>query len=60
MCTFKSAEEARGAEDKALAWVGDTTGAAKAHGPVLIVVADRKKADPSGKIIHQLITLPAE
>lgn len=60
VCTFKSPQEAKAAEDKGLAWVGDNTGASKAQGAVLIVVADRKKVDPSGKIINQLITLPAE
>ena len=60
VCTFKSAEEAKTAEDTGLAWVGDHTGASKAQGKVLIVVADRRKADPSGRTINQLITLPAE
>src|SRR5689334_23288693 len=30
VCSFKSAKEAKAAEDKGLAWVGDNTGASKA------------------------------
>lgn len=60
VCTFKSEKEAKDAEDKGLTWVGDNTGASKAQGEMLIVVADRKKADPNGKVINQLITLPAK
>jgi hypothetical protein len=59
VCTFKSAKEAKDAEDKGLAWVGDNTGASKAQGEMLIVVADRKKVDPQGKVLNQVITLPA-
>ena len=60
VCKFASAKEAKEAEDKGLEWVGDTTGASKAQGEMLIVVADRKKVDPQGKTLNQLITLPAE
>ena len=60
VCTFGSDKEAKEAEDKGLTWVGDNTGAAKAQGEMLIVVADRKKVDPQGKVINQLITLPAK
>jgi hypothetical protein len=60
VCTFASEQEAAAAEDKGLAWVGDTTGVAKALGEVLIVVADRKKADVNGKVMNQLVTLPAK
>ncbi len=59
VCTFKSAKEAKDAEEKGLAWVGDNTGASKAQGEMLIVVADRKKVDPQGKVLNQVITLPA-
>jgi hypothetical protein len=59
VCTFKTAKEAKDAEDKGLQWVGDNTGASKAQGEMLIVVADRKKVDPHGKVISQVITLPA-
>ena len=60
ICTFKTDKEAKEAEDNGLEWVGDTTGASKAQGEMLIVVADRKKLDPQGKIINQVITLPAK
>ena len=60
VCTFKTAKEAKDAEDAGLKWVGDNTGASKAQGEILIVVADRKKVDPHGKVINQVITLPAK
>jgi len=59
VCTFKTEKEAKEAEDKGLQWVGDNTGASKAQGEMLIVVADRKKVDPHGKVINQVVTLPA-
>jgi hypothetical protein len=60
VCTFPNEADAKAAEDAGLAWVGDTTGVSKAQGEMLIVVADRKKADVSGKTITQLIELPAK
>ncbi len=60
VCTFKSAKEAKLAEDKGLEWVGNHTGASRAQGELLIVVADRKQVDPQGKVINQVITLPAQ
>jgi len=60
VCTFPSDKEAKAAEDAGLKWVGDTTGASRAQGDVLIVVADRKKTDPNGKVINQIVTLPAK
>ena len=60
VCTFKTPKDAKDAEDKGLAWVGDNTGASQAQGEMLIVVADRKKNDPQGKVINQVITLPAK
>jgi hypothetical protein len=60
VCTFKSDKDAKDAEERGLAWVGDNTGASRAQGEMLIVVADRKKTDPQGKVINQVITLPAK
>jgi hypothetical protein len=60
VCTFKSEQEAAAAEDAGLGWIGDHTGASKALGEMLVVVADRRKSDPSGRTINQLITLPAK
>lgn len=59
VCAFSSEKDAAAAEDAGLAWVGDTTGVSKAVDKMLIVVADRKKADVNGKVMNQLITLPA-
>lgn len=57
ICVFHSATEAQTAEDKGLDWVGSNTGSSQAKGMTLIAVADRKKADPSGKTINQLMKL---
>jgi hypothetical protein len=57
LCVYASPAEAKAAETPALAWVGQTTGAAQARGVVLIAVADRRKADPSGRTINQLFKL---
>lgn len=60
VCTFATEQEAKAAEDKGLAWVGDATGASRARGTMLIAVADRRKADPSGRTINQLIAPSAK
>jgi hypothetical protein len=57
VCVFPSAADAKAAEDAGLAWVGDTTGASQAHGAALIAVADRRKSDPSGRTINQMMKL---
>ncbi len=57
LCGFATPAEAKAAEDPGLAWIGAATGAAQAHGAVLIVIADRKKADPSGRAINRLMKL---
>ena len=57
VCVFPSAAEAKAAEDAGLGWVGDTTGASQARGAALIVVADRRKSDPSGRTINQMMKL---
>lgn len=57
VCVYPSAAEAKAAEEAGLAWVGDTTGAAQATGSVLIAAADRRKSDPSGRTINQLMKL---
>lgn len=59
VCEFPSEKDAAAAEDAGLAWIGDTSGVSKAVDKMLIVVADRKKADVNGKVMNQLITLPA-
>lgn len=55
LCVFPTEAEAKAAEELGLAWVGDTTGASQAKGSILIVIADRKKADPSGRTINQMM-----
>jgi hypothetical protein len=60
VCVYSSAKDAKAAEDAGLKWVGDTTGASRAQGETLIVVADRPKSDPNGKTINQIVTLPAK
>ena len=57
LCSFPTPAEAKAAEDAALTWVGAATGASRAHGSVLVVLADRKKSDPSGRTINQLMKL---
>jgi hypothetical protein len=57
LCVFPSNAEARAAEEAGLGWVGDTTGAAQASGNVLVAIADRRKADPSGRTINQMLKL---
>jgi hypothetical protein len=57
VCTFGSVDEAKQAADAGLEWVGDTTGASRAKGAVVIAAADRHKADPSGRTINQLFKL---
>ena len=57
LCVYPSAKEAEAAKEAGLAWVGDTTGAAEPAGRVLISIADRRKSDPSGRTINQLMKL---
>ncbi len=57
VCTYGSAAEAKAAEPAALEWVGGATGSSWSKGSVLVAVADRRKADPSGRTINQLMKL---
>ena len=57
VCNFATPADAKAAEEPALAWVGGVTGSSQAHGAALIVIADRKKADPNGKTINRLMKL---
>ena len=57
LCSYKTPAEAKAAEDAGYAWVGEATGAVKASTSVLVAVADRRKTDPSGKTINQLMKL---
>jgi len=57
LCVYPTADDAKKAEEAGLAWVGDTTGSAQASGTVLIAISDRRKSDPSGRTINQLMKL---
>ena len=57
VCEYSSDADAKAAEEQGLAWVGEVTGISRAAGKVLIVAADRKKADPSGRTLNQLTKL---
>jgi hypothetical protein len=54
VCEFEDADKAKRAEAAGLAQVGDATGASIAQGKLLLVLADRSKADPSGKNIKEI------
>lgn len=42
VCEFASEKDAKATENNGLQWVGDNSGASKAQGEMLIVVADRR------------------
>ncbi len=54
VCEYETADAAKQAEAAGLAQVGDTTGASLAQGKYLLVLADRGRADPNGKKIHDI------
>ncbi len=55
VCNFPSDAAAAAAVDAGLKWIGDTTGTSVPKGSVLVVAADRKKADPNGTTINKLM-----
>ena len=55
VCGYPSPEAATAARASGLAAVGSATGAAVVEGTRMMVVADRKKADASGRSIDKLI-----
>ncbi|MBA3397045.1 MAG: hypothetical protein H0T89_30730 [Deltaproteobacteria bacterium] len=57
VCQYKTPDEAKAAEEAGLVWVGDATGMAQAAGKVLVAAADRRKVDPSGRTINQVMKL---
>ena len=57
ICSFATPAEAKAAEDPGLAWIGSATGVSQARGSALVVLADRKKADPNGRMINRLMKL---
>jgi hypothetical protein len=54
VCEFDDADKAKRAEASGLALVGDATGASIAQGKMLLVLADRGRADPTGKSIQAI------
>lgn len=56
LCRYDSGEDAHAAEEIGLATLGAATGASLAHGARLLVVADRRKTDPSGRTIDAILT----
>ena len=58
LCNYDSADAAKKADASSNDWIaGAPTGSSFVSGKVLVVVADRKKADPDGKTINQLMKL---
>jgi hypothetical protein len=57
LCSFKDAAAARKAEDAGYVTVGENTGVSIAQGTMLLIAADRRKADPSGRTINQMAKL---
>lgn len=54
VCEYSDAAAARGAEPAGLTLVGEATGLSLAAGTRLLVVADRKNADPGGRKTNQI------
>jgi hypothetical protein len=57
LCSYTDAHAAEQAEAAGLALVGQATGVSLAEGTQLLVIADRRNADPSGKTIDRLSKL---
>ncbi len=55
VCDFSDAEQARKAEDAGWELVGSAVGSSIVSGKVLLVVADSRKEDPSGRRINDVI-----
>lgn len=57
ICAFPTPEAAKAAEAAAYTWVGAATGMVQIRGTTVIAAADRRKADPSGRTINQVMKL---
>ena len=55
LCEFGSAEEATKAQEQGWELLGGAVGSSIAAGKVLLVIADAKKEDPSGRRLNELI-----
>jgi hypothetical protein len=54
VCSYGSGEDAQAAQDLGLAAVGSATGTALPKGDRMLVVIDRRKADPTGRTIDAI------
>jgi hypothetical protein len=54
LCSYTDAHAADSAQAAGLASVGQATGVSLAEGTQLLVIADRRNTDPSGRTIDQL------
>jgi hypothetical protein len=57
LCSYADATAAKGAEAKGFEQVGENTGTALSHDGRMLVIADRRKADPEGRTIDQATKL---
>jgi hypothetical protein len=57
ICQYPDADAAKAARPAGLAHVGEVTGVALPAGNLLLVVADRDKADPLGRKINEIVTI---
>ncbi|NTX04649.1 hypothetical protein [Myxococcus llanfairpwllgwyngyllgogerychwyrndrobwllllantysiliogogogochensis] len=55
VCVFESTEKARQAEEAGWTLVGNAAGAAMVSGKMVLVIADPRKEDPSGRRINALV-----
>ena len=55
VCVFDSAEKAQQAEEAGWKLVGNTVGSAVVSGKLLLILADPRKEDPSGRRINALL-----
>ena len=56
ICEFGSSDEAAKAQEEGWALLGGAVGSSVAAGKVLLVIADAKKEDPSGRRLNELIS----
>jgi len=54
LCRYSEGAAAKNAEKSGLAVVGNVTGVSLANGNWLLVIADRNKSDPNGKVINKI------
>jgi hypothetical protein len=57
LCSYADAKAAKDAETNGFEQVGENTGTALSHDGRMLVIADRRKADPEGRTIDQATKL---